>query len=861
MPPHDRVHPDPSAAGTEPLACVSCRSRKLRCDRTKPACARCLRVGGECVYPESKRKPTFRRRNVEALEARLAQVEDYLSHVNKGDAGSDSPGKPPGDPALRRRDFTFETGPPAQDSEAPGTAGHSEDSPDLPNFASHQSSNYGGDGQLMGLGYSETVPPPGVQEELNNYFFLVHHHFIPVIHSGLYYQAFYGGPLRKPPICLQYAVWAMAANGHSKYHQYAEVFYQRARQYAEADEMKAGCPAVSRGHDLALTLEQGHGEHFITLAHAQTWVLVAAYEARCMLYTRASMNCAKCVRLTQMMGLDRLDGGQDDLPPVLGPATTWAELEERRRVLWGAFAIDSHASISTGWPCLIDPDNIITRLPASEEAFSSGQQETAPFMDEVFKGASYGGFASAIVICQVFRCILQHVHRTKPTDNADDMMEGAFWKRHRDLDNKLSSTFMFLPEKLRLPQNVRDPAAIHTNLNLHAAVITLHHAAAEQQEKHGLPESVKQTSICRLRTSAEEIANIMKMTSHSTVTFKSPLCALSLYCATTVYVYLAKDNPVAGLTALDTSNLEHIINAMEAIGRQHEITCAFLQQACLDVERNGLDSCIRLPTLTKYRDIFGGPNSNIPLLARSSVSKHTEMSSILPGRLPLQNPEGNISPRPLKVDSGDPPHLVTGGTHSVVEGLINSDCFQSVLGAVTRNVAPRPTDNPSHKRKRMSPSPGPEAARSMAMLNAVMEDLTKDPTNMANPLGETPDPGLGPGMLRFGGGVGVGAPSPGASGLFVLPDRTSSSASSPANRERGTDGLSGSSRTSPGTVPGNTPEENRFDLRPPQDRIVTSSWQSTEDALFGAQIPQSMVNLTPGDDGAWALLTETMGWQ
>lgn len=37
---------------------------------------------------------------------------------------------------------------------------------------------------------------------------------------------------------LQYAIWAMAANGHTKYDQYAQVFYKRARQYIEADEMK-----------------------------------------------------------------------------------------------------------------------------------------------------------------------------------------------------------------------------------------------------------------------------------------------------------------------------------------------------------------------------------------------------------------------------------------------------------------------------------------------------------------------------------------------------------------------------------------------------------------------------------------------
>lgn len=141
-------------------------------------------------------------------------------------------------------------------------------------------------------------------------------------------------------MCLQYAIWAMAALGHEKYDQYQDVFYRRARQYADADEMK------------------GHGEHFITLSHAQAWALIASFEAKNMLFTRAAMSSARCVRLVHMMGLDRLDGDPDDIPPTLGPALTWAEVEERRRVFWGAFTIDSHASISTGWPSLISSDDV-----------------------------------------------------------------------------------------------------------------------------------------------------------------------------------------------------------------------------------------------------------------------------------------------------------------------------------------------------------------------------------------------------------------------------------------------------------------------------------------------------------------------
>lgn len=61
---------------------------------------------------------------------------------------------------------------------------------------------------------------------------------MPVVHPGRYLQAFYGTPLKKPPMCLQYAIWSMASYFHDHYAKYSDVFYQRARQYAEADEVK-----------------------------------------------------------------------------------------------------------------------------------------------------------------------------------------------------------------------------------------------------------------------------------------------------------------------------------------------------------------------------------------------------------------------------------------------------------------------------------------------------------------------------------------------------------------------------------------------------------------------------------------------
>ena len=125
------------------------------------------------------------------------------------------------------------------------------------------------------------------------------------------------------------------------------------------------------------------------------------------------------------------------------------------------------------------------------------------------------------MLCHIYKLVLEHVHRTRKTDRPEDLKTGPFWNRHRDLDNKIATIFMFLPQKMQLPQNYKDPSAVHTNLNLHAALIALHHAAIEQVDKQQLPEPVKAMSIARLKSSTNEIVTIVKMVAHSTAMFVS----------------------------------------------------------------------------------------------------------------------------------------------------------------------------------------------------------------------------------------------------------------------------------------------------------------------------------------------------
>lgn len=87
---------------------------------------------------------------------------------------------------------------------------------------------------------------------------------------------------------------------------------------------------------------------------------------------------------------------------------------------------------------------------------------------------------------------------------------------------------MFLPEKMRIPSNLRDPIATHTNLNLHASIICLHHASIEKVDKYHLPDTIKQTSLYRLKSSAEAIVNIIKVTSHTSANFVCNFFSFSL---------------------------------------------------------------------------------------------------------------------------------------------------------------------------------------------------------------------------------------------------------------------------------------------------------------------------------------------
>lgn len=246
------------------------------------------------------------------------------------------------------------------------------------------------------------------------------------------------------------------------------------------------------------------------------------------------MSVGRTCRLAQMLGLYRLDDeNPHEQKNLLSPPQDWIELEERRRTFWAAFYHDRWASSGTGWPMTIDDDDvsglggviiiyltkiqISTNLPASEESFENGVREETLSLQKALtpEGASkLSSFGGVVVSATLFGNNYQHLRQKGPNERPEDLAHGEFWKRHRKMDIALSNTFMFLPNHLRLPQNIRDVNVVFLHMNVHAASICLHQAAILTAKKHSIDSNFIELSRNRNLMSAEEITSIMRLISH-----------------------------------------------------------------------------------------------------------------------------------------------------------------------------------------------------------------------------------------------------------------------------------------------------------------------------------------------------------
>lgn len=597
------------------IACVLCRKRKLKCDGVKPSCGTCCRLQHDCSYDEVRRKSGPKRGYVKALEARLAQVETLLKGQDEPDkdrraSQATDKDRPAANSSLQcngsSADFDINelSGLDNVDMmlpvEQPGTQiddvvqaqilQTSFNAADLGNVNTSQEEQFSW--EMIGLGLEEPLPPQDAIDELTQAFFDKIHPCGPMIHRPRYLAAMHLAPHARPPICLRYAMWANAAAVTDKYDGLHGHFYQRARKYIQQDEMR------------------GHGEAMVTLAHAQTWILLATYEFKMMFFPRAWMSAGRASRMTLMMGLHRLDGTGLDVKQCLPPPRDWTEREERRRTFWMSFCTDRYSSIGTGWPMSIEESDIMTDLPVDEISFETSKPRKSVTLRDALEPSGAQGissFAAVVLLASLFGHNLTHLHRPGPHDNDDDI-NGEFWKRHSNMDNVLLNTALALPDSLRLPNGLNDPNVVFMNMNIHTSVICLHQAAIFKADKNCMPARISAESKLRCITAAAEIASIMRTVSHIDMASMNPFISFCLYVAARVFVQYLKSRPKDNQVRM---SLHFLLTAMHALKRKNPLTGSFLVQLDVDLEAAGLEDSRALrqqmTNPSQYVDRMPGP--------------------------------------------------------------------------------------------------------------------------------------------------------------------------------------------------------------------------------------------------------------
>ncbi|RDW88831.1 hypothetical protein BP6252_00863 [Coleophoma cylindrospora] len=613
------------------IACIICRKRKLKCDGTKPSCSTCSRLGHNCAYDEQRKKSGPKRGYVKALEERLKQVETLLKSQEPATTTSETTSNTFANsisgngiqPAVTSNDFGISGPGIGMDGTASGTdrwdfnTSPQATMDDL-SFTNNMSLGLGLDDasftwEMIGLGLEEPLPSQETIDDLHAIYFEKIHPSLPMIHKYRYLAAMNLAPNQRPPVALRYAMWTLAASIEEKYMDLRDHFYQRARKYMEQDSLK------------------GHGEHMISVSHAQTHCLLASFEFKMMYFPRAWMSTGAAVRMCQMMGLHRLDGQGLDVKQCLPAPRDWTEREERRRTFWMAFAQDRYASIGTGWPMTIDERDIMTDLPASEEAYDMSKPERTQSLADSMSpmGASkLSAFAGIILMACLFGRNLVHLHRPD-ADDRDDDLNGEFWKRHRNMDNILLNTSLSMPSHLKLPNGLSNPNIVFVNMNIHTSTICLHQAAIYKADKNKLSGSVSAESKVRCISAANEIASIMRMISHLDLSNMNPFISFCLYVAARVFVQFLKSRPEESQTV---DSLRFLLSAMNALKRKNPLTESFLVQLDVDLEGLGMKN-------PKYKSVFAFSNDK---LGMSGTNAPTSGTSNLPPFISQQKNECNF---------------------------------------------------------------------------------------------------------------------------------------------------------------------------------------------------------------------------
>lgn len=383
------------------IACLTCRDKKLKCDKLLPICSRCKQKGIDCIYINHKKtgpKPTHlvtatpsnggvSKRTKHDIKRQQIK-EDNAPIKNDDDNDNDNDGQINEILDLHPEQMAFplhigvELTSPAQGSPLPidmgsfimDSATPSEARPPTPGIIQqHKFTKVPKISELVKINinleeslkldelnltfddidkfhqfyFNSNIRP--FNYSVNRYFNWISHDFDHVFHYTL-------------------MIWAIGCFYIDGYSNKSEYFYELALNelniYWESTKDSFSSEILPYFHSLCLK---------------------AQYEFMTGREMRAALTISSAIRLSQMFGYDQIDLSQDMLSTPTIFFKSYKNVnenillqddnldfdipltEERRRVLWEIYVLDKWSSLVSGLPCALSVDNhsvIFTKLPS-----------------------------------------------------------------------------------------------------------------------------------------------------------------------------------------------------------------------------------------------------------------------------------------------------------------------------------------------------------------------------------------------------------------------------------------------------------------------------------------------------------------
>ncbi|KAK3329134.1 hypothetical protein B0H66DRAFT_540320 [Apodospora peruviana] len=365
-------------------ACRQCRRLKRRCDREKPSCSLCIRLGKGCEYPRNGPTPsdTSVSSNSNAsthnspgdLLARLERLEGAISGSMSSGDSVNTPSALSSFPASFFLDPDFFV--PLQNDTAPTTS------------AAVQSA------------LSQVLPL--IRGDLNS----ICHSYSVTINQWL--------SILSPQRLFQSISALKNADLTSK--DPALILLLSCLCILVESDYAGPCQEYLLVKSLSSALEN---EGIISFRLLQALTMLAVYELGHGIYPSAYLTIGRAGRLAMLMGLQ----DRRVTPHLFKEADTWTLREEERRTWWAIFILDRYCNLTTpGLPLAIPEPHTSFLLPISDMGWRNGEVRVSPSEPSAVLSAltanpnSIGRFATMCQASHLMSLVIKHRDSTQPVE-------------------------------------------------------------------------------------------------------------------------------------------------------------------------------------------------------------------------------------------------------------------------------------------------------------------------------------------------------------------------------------------------------------------------------------------------------------